>query len=117
MKSINRTILLGNLTADAELKYSQSGSPVATFSLATNYGVKQPDGSYQDHADFHRLVAFGKLAEFADKYLTRGRRVYVEGRLQTKSWETEDGGKRSSTEIVAQEVILLDSRKDTAETV
>ena len=111
MKNLNRAQLIGNVTRDAELKFSEKGNGITTFSVATNHSYKDGAGQLQESTEFHRLVAFGKLAEFCGQYLTRGRKVYVEGRLQTREYESQ-GQKRSTTEIVASEVILLDSRVD-----
>lgn len=110
MKSLNKVQLIGNLTRDPELKYTPQGTAVCTFSIATNRAWTTDDGQKKDEADFHRLVAWRKLAEICGQLLKKGRKVYVEGRLQTRSWQDKDGQNRYTTEIVITDMILLDSR-------
>lgn len=106
---MNKVMLVGNLASDPEVRASQKGTYVATMRLATNtYAGKGEDGTRKELTEFHRLVAFGKLAEFAGSYLQKGRLVSVEGRLQTSSWEdATTGQKRSRTEVAVDELRLL----------
>lgn len=106
--SLNRAQLIGNLTSDPELRQIPSGRTVATFSIATNSSWTDANGQRQDKAEFHNIVCWGKLAEIVGQYLKKGRKVYAEGKLQTRNWEGEDGVKRYKTEIVADNVIMLD---------
>lgn len=100
---INRTILLGRLTHDPEVKITNEGLHIATARLATNsYAGKDDEGNAKEHTEFHRLVMFGKQAENAGAILTRGRLVYIEGRLQTRSWDSQDGQKHYMTEVVVE---------------
>jgi len=111
-RSLNKVQLIGNLTRDPELKYIQQGNAVCTFGLATNRSwTPSEGGERREETEYHRLVSWGKLAELCSQLLTKGRKVYVEGRLQTRQWETSDGQQRSTTEIVIEDMILLDSRK------
>ncbi len=110
-KDLNKVMIIGNLTRDPELKTTPSGQQVVSLGVATNRQWKNAEGESQEAAEFHNVEAWGKLAEIIGQYLTKGRRAYFEGRLQTDSWEDkETGGKRSRTKIVAQDMILLDSR-------
>lgn len=114
-RSLNKVQLIGNLTRDPELKYIQQGNAVCTFGLATNRSwTPSEGGERREETEYHRLVAWGKLAELCAQLLTKGRKVYVEGRLQTRQWETADGQQRSTTEIVIEDMILLDSKKQGA---
>lgn len=113
-RSLNKAILIGNLTRDPELKYTPSGAAVCTFGVATNRQWVTDSGEKKEDAEFHRLVAWNKLAEICSQLLTKGRKVYVEGRLQTRTWAGQDGVQRNSTEIVVSDMIILDSRKDGA---
>ncbi|MEX0668726.1 MAG: single-stranded DNA-binding protein [Candidatus Saccharimonadales bacterium] len=107
-RSFNQVILVGNLTRDPELKTIPSGQSVATFGMATNRVWTDQNGDQQEQADFHNVVAWAKLAELAEQYLSKGRRVMVIGRLHTRSWEDDDGKKNYRTEIVASEINFLD---------
>ena len=108
---VNKVILVGNLTADPEVKATPKGVYVANIRLATDtYAGKDDDGKAKRHTEFHRLVAFGKTAEFAGQYLQKGRTVYVEGRLQTRSWDDTAGQKRYRTEIVVDEIRFVGGR-------
>lgn len=98
---LNKAFLIGNLTRDPELKALPSGSKVCSFSIATNRYFKDKDGNRQEAVEFHNIVAFSKLGELAGQYLKKGQTVLVEGRIQTRSWDTPDGQKRYRTEIVA----------------
>jgi single-strand DNA-binding protein len=111
-RSLNKVMLIGNLTRDPELRYTPQGSAVCSFGLATNRSwMPSEGGERREETEFHRIVAWNKLAELCSQLLTKGRKVYVEGRLQTRSWESPEGEKRQSTEIVAEDMVLLDSRR------
>ncbi len=115
-KSVNKVILIGNLGKDPELKYTPSGTAVAKFSLATNERYKDKSGEWQDRTEWHNIVAWQRLAEIAAEYLKKGRAVYVEGRIQTRSWDDkETGQKKYMTEIVANDLVLLGGREGGAE--
>jgi single-strand DNA-binding protein len=108
MGSVNKVILVGNLGADPELKYTPSNRPVCNLSIATNEVFKDKGGQRQERTEWHRVTVWGEQAENCSKYLAKGRMVYIEGRLQTRSWEDKtDGKKRYSTEIVADRVTFL----------
>ncbi len=108
-RSWNRVELIGNLTRDPELRYTPSGAAVSTFSIATNrtYVV---DGEKKEDVDFHRVVAWNKLAELCSQLLKKGTRVFVSGRLQNRSWEGQDGQQRQTTEIVIEDMIILNPK-------
>jgi single-strand DNA-binding protein len=112
-KSFNQAIVMGNLTRDPELRSTPSGQQVASFAVATNRTWLDAGGERKEAADYHEIVAWGKLGELAAQYLSKGRKVMVIGRLQTQSWE-KDGIKRQRTEIVASDINFLDSRTDGA---
>lgn len=107
MFSLNRAMIVGNLTRDPEMRYTPNGQAVTSFSVATNRRWKDKDGNAQEQTEFHNIVAWGKLAEFTSQFLHKGNRVYVEGRLQTRNWEGQDGNKRNRTEIVCENFIAL----------
>ena len=107
-RSFNQVILVGNMARDPELRTIPSGQSVASFAVATNRVWQDQSGEQQEAADFHNVVAWAKLAELASQYLTKGRRVMIVGRLQTRSWEGEDGKKNYRTEIVASDINFLD---------
>ena len=109
--SLNKVQIIGNLTRDIELKETKGGDKVCTVDIATNHPVKSESGEWTTAPDYHKVILWGKLAEVAARYLTKGDKVYFEGSLQTRSWEAEDGSKRYATEIKAKEMILLGSRK------
>lgn len=106
--SLNRAQIIGNLTRDPELRNTTNGQSVTNFSVATSSQWNDQNGQKQERSEFHPVVAWGKLAEICAQYLAKGRKVYVEGRLQTREWETQDGQKRQRTEIVAENMIILD---------
>ncbi len=108
MYSLNRATILGNVVRDPEIRQTTSGQHVCSFSLATNRAWTDSSGAKQEQADFHNIVAWGKLAEICGQYLAKGRKVYIEGRMQTRDWQGQDGVKRYRTEIVADNMILLD---------
>ncbi len=105
---LNRAQLIGNITRDPELRTTAGGQNVCSFSVATNSQWTDAQGQKQQRAEFHNLVAWGKLAEICSQYLTKGKKVFVEGRLQTRDWEAQDGAKKRSTEIVLDNMIMLD---------
>ena len=107
MGSVNKVILIGNLGADPELKYTPSNRPVCNLSLATNEVFKDKTGQRQERTEWHRVTVWGEQAEHCSKYLGKGRSVYVEGRLQTRSWDDKEGKKRYSTDVVADRVVFL----------
>ena len=110
MASVNKVILIGNLGKDPELRYTQGGQGVCNFTLATNERWKDKEGQSQERTEWHRIVVWGKSAENCAQYLQKGRSCYVEGRLQTREWEDKEGVKKYTTEIVANEMQMLDSR-------
>jgi single-strand DNA-binding protein len=110
MASINKVILIGNLGRDPELRYTPGGQAVANFTLATNERFSSKDGEKQERTEWHRIVAWGRTGELCAQYLSKGRSVYVEGRLQTREWEDKEGQKRRTTEIVATTVQFLGGR-------
>jgi single-strand DNA-binding protein len=107
MASVNKVILVGNLGADPELRYTSSGTPVASFSLATREQWTNKGGEKGEKTEWHKIVAWARLGEICGEYLHKGKQVYIEGRLQTRSWEDRDGNKRYTTEIVAQTMQML----------
>lgn len=107
MGSVNKVILVGNLGRDPEVRYTQGGSPVANFTLATNEVWTDKAGSRQERTEWHRIVVWGKTAEIARDHLAKGKQVYIEGALQTRQWEDRDGNKRNTTEIKATRLVLL----------
>lgn len=108
-KSLNKVMLIGNLGKDPELRYTASGVAVASFTLATNESWKDQDGNTQERTEWHNIVAWRKLAEICGEWLKKGRRVYIEGRIQTRSYDDKNTGqKRYITEIVADDMIMLD---------
>lgn len=110
-KSVNKVILVGNLGKDPEIKYTSTGTPVAKFSIATNEGYKDKSGQWQDRTEWHNIVAWQRLAEIVGEYVKKGSKVYIEGRLQTSSWDDkETGQKKYKTEIIANDLVLLDRR-------
>ena len=108
---VNKVILIGNLGADPEVRYTPDGAPVANFNLATSESWNdRTSGEKQERTEWHRLVVWRKLAEIAGQYLKKGSRIYVEGKLQTRSWEDQSGQKRYTTEVVVNDMQMLDSR-------
>jgi len=110
-KSLNKVMLIGRLGADPEIRYTADGTPVANFNLATDTPIKKGD-QWESETEWHRIVAWRRLAEICNEYLSKGRQVYVEGRLRTRAWEDRDGNKRWTTEIIARDIVLLGSRED-----
>jgi single-strand DNA-binding protein len=110
-KSVNKVILVGNLGKDPEVKFTPSGVPVAKFSLATNERFKDKGGEWQDRTEWHNIVAWQRLAEIIGEYVKKGSKIYIEGRLQTSSWEDKQSGeKKYRTEVVASDLVLLGGR-------
>jgi single-strand DNA-binding protein len=108
---LNRAMIIGNLTRDPEMRTIPSGQSVANFSMATNRAWTGKDGKKETAVEYHNIVVWGKLAEICGQYLKKGQKTYIEGRLQTRDWEGQDGVKRSRTEIVAENMIMLSSGK------
>ncbi|MEK7211459.1 MAG: single-stranded DNA-binding protein [Patescibacteria group bacterium] len=106
--NLNKAMIIGNVVRDPETRTTPNGKTVGTFSVATNYSWTDAAGNKQDKAEFHNIVAWGKLAEICAQFLTKGRKVYIEGRIQTRDWEGQDGVKRYRTEIICDNMILLD---------
>ena len=109
---VNKVILVGNLGADPEIRYTPSGAAVANFRIATTESWKDSEGQRQDRTEWHKIVVWGKLAELCGEYLAKGRMVYVEGKLQTRQWDDRDGNKRYTTEVQGREVTFLGGRSD-----
>lgn len=105
---LNKVQIIGRITQDIELRQTPNGQSVTTLSIATNRNWTDGAGMKQEQAEFHNVVLWAKLAEIASQYLAKGRRVYIEGRLQTRSWEAQDGSKRYRTEIIGENMIMLD---------
>jgi single-strand DNA-binding protein len=110
-RSLNRVQLIGNLTRDPELRYTPNGNAVCTFGIATNRTWTIDSGEKREEVDFHRIVAWNKLAELCSQFLTKGRKVYVEGRLSTRNWTGQDGAQKTTTEVVIDDMILLDNKQ------
>ncbi len=113
-RSLNRVQLIGNLTRDPELRYTPQGTAVCSFSIATNRNWTTDTGEKKEEVEFHRIVAWAKLAEICSQFLTKGRKAFVEGRLTTRSWTAQDGTQKQTTEIVISDMILLDSKRPDA---
>ncbi len=114
-RSLNKVLLIGNLTRDPELRYTPQGTAVCTMGLATNRTWVTDNGDKKEETEFHRIVAWNKLAELCSQLLFKGRRVYVEGRLQTRQWTAQDGTARQATEIVIEDMLVLDSKRQEEE--
>ena len=109
---LNKVILIGRLTADPEVRTTPQGITVASFSVATNRVWKDQQGNQQDRTEFHNVVTWRRLAEICAQYLTKGKQIYLEGHLQTRTWEGKDGKKNYRTEVIADNMIMLGSRGD-----
>jgi single-strand DNA-binding protein len=109
---LNRVMIIGRLTQDPELRTTPGGQPVVNFSVATNRRWQDQQGNRQEQVEYHNVVAWRKLAEIASQYLRKGRQVYVDGYLQTRTWQGKDGQQRQRTEIIAENLILLGSREE-----
>lgn len=114
-RSLNKVQLIGNLTRDPELRYTPQGTAVCTFGLATNRTWVTESGEKKEETEFHRIVAWNKLAELCAQLLFKGRKVYIEGRLQTRRWTAPDGSQRQASEIVASDMMILDSKRGPGE--
>lgn len=114
-RSLNKVQLIGNLTRDPELRYTPTGAAVCTIGLATNRQWTTEAGEKKEETEFHRVVAWNKLAELCSQLLVKGRKIYVEGRLRTNSWQAQDGSQRSTTEVVIEDMIILDSKRPVGE--
>lgn len=110
MAGLNKVILIGNLGRDPEVRYTPSGLAIANFSIATSENWANKNGEKETRTEWHRIVAFGKLGEICGEYLSRGKQVYIEGRLQTREWEDKEGIKRYTTEIVASQMLMLGAK-------
>lgn len=110
-KSLNKVMLIGNLGADPEIRYSANGLAVASFSIATNESVKDSDGNMKERTEWHNIIAFGKLAEICGDYLKKGQKIYIEGSIRTRSYDDKNGIKRYVTEIYANDLVMLSSGK------
>lgn len=115
MKSVNQVSLLGNLTRDPELRYTPTGTPVINFSIATNRSYKEGD-EWKETADFHNVVFWNKPAEIISQFVSKGNKLYIQGRLQTRKWEDKEGNKKYTTEVIGRDFVLLTpKKKDSAE--
>jgi single-strand DNA-binding protein len=110
MSSLNKAMIIGNLGSDPEVRYTQQNTAVATLSIATSEKFRDSNGELQERTEWHRVVAWGKTAEICQSYLKKGSKVFIEGPIQTRSWEDKDGQKRYTTEIKALNLVMLDSR-------
>jgi|SRR5579884_1907218 len=116
MKSVNKVILIGRLGRDPELKYTGTGTPLCRFSIATDDSwTDKTSGERQDRTEWHSIVVWNKLAEICNEYLRKGKLVYIEGSLQTREWDDQDGNKRKTTEVVARDMVMLGSPQGSGE--
>lgn len=106
-RSLNKVMLIGRLGRDPEVRYTSNGKAVASFSVATSEQWKDQSGADQERTEWHKIVAFGRLGEICGEFLNKGRQVYIEGRIQSRDWEDKDGNKRTSTEIIAADMVML----------
>lgn len=106
-RSLNKVLLLGNLGRDPEVRYTSSGKAVASFTVATSQRWKDQDGNEQERTEWHRVVAWGRLGEICGEFLSKGRQIFVEGRIQSREWEDQDGNRRTTVEIIANDMIML----------
>lgn len=109
-KDLNKVMIIGRLGKEPEMRYTANGNAVTTFTVASGRQRKTAEGDVREETEWFRVVTWSKLAEICNQYLSKGSRVYIEGRLQTRSWEGQDGQKRWSTEVVANDMIILDNR-------
>ena len=114
---MNKAMIIGNLGSDPELRYTQNQTPVATFSVASTERWKDSDGNKQEHTEWHRIVVWKGLAEVCNEHLSKGSKVFIEGKLRTRKWEDQDGNIRYSTEIVVRDLEMLGGRLDNSESV
>ena len=115
-RGLNKVMIIGNLGRDPEMRYTPSGRPVTTFSVATSRTWNTSDGEKRVETEWFNVVAWSSLAEICKQYLTKGQQVYIEGRLQTRHWDDPEGNKHTSVEIVANEMIILGDRREAGET-
>ncbi len=115
MRGLNKVMIIGNLGRDPEMRFTPSGRAVTSFSVATSRNWTSAEGQRRSETEWFNIIAWGQLAEICNQYLKKGQQVYVEGRLQTRKWEDEQGNKRSSTEVIAREMVMLNDRKDKPE--
>jgi single-strand DNA-binding protein len=111
-RGLNKVLLIGRLGRDPEMRYTPAGRPVTTFSVATSRSWNTSEGGRRTETEWFNIVAWSNLAEICKQYLTKGQLVYIEGRLQTRHWEDPDGNRHSATEVVANEMIMLDERRE-----
>lgn len=111
-RSLNKVMLIGNLTRDPEMRYTPQGTAVCTFGVATNRQWTTESGEKKEDAEFHNIVAWNKLAEICTQLLKKGRKVFVEGRLSTRSWQGQDGAQKQRTEVVISDMVILDKKSD-----
>jgi single-strand DNA-binding protein len=111
-RGLNKVMVIGNLGRDPEMRYTPSGRPVTTFSVATSRSWHSADGERHEETEWFNVVAWGSLAEICNQHLRKGQQIYVEGRLQTRRWEDSEGNKHFTTELVAKEMIMLSDRRD-----
>jgi single-strand DNA-binding protein len=116
MASLNKVLLIGNLGKDPEVRYTTSGTAVASFSIATSEKFKNKGGEREERTEWHNVILWGRLAEIAGEYLTKGKTVFIEGRLQTRKWQDRDGKDRYTTEIVGDKMQMLSKREDNGRT-
>ena len=114
-RSLNKVMLIGNLTRDPEMRYTPQGTAVCTFGVATNRSWTTDTGEKKEDVEFHNVVAWNKLAEICAQLLKKGRKVYVEGRLSTRSWQGQDGTQKQRTEVVISDMVILDKKSDNPE--
>jgi single-strand DNA-binding protein len=114
-RGLNKVMIIGNLGRDPEMRYTPSGKPVTTFSVATSRTWSTSDGEKREETEWFNVVAWSSLAEICKQYLTKGQQVYIEGRLQTRHWDDQEGNKHISVEIVANEMIILSERRESGE--
>ncbi len=112
---LNKAILIGNLGRDPEVRYTPGGLAVANFSMATSETWTNKEGEKETRTEWHRIVAWGKLGEICGEYLSKGKQIYIEGRIQTREWEDKEGNKRYTTEIIALQMLMLGSRESADE--
>lgn len=114
-RGLNKVMIIGHLGRDPEMRYTPSGRPVTTFSVATSRSWNTSEGERRSETEWFNVVAWGSLAEICKQYLNKGQQVYIEGRLQTRRWEDENGARRTSVEVVAKEMVMLGDRKKKAD--
>ncbi len=114
-RGLNKVLIIGNLGRDPEMRYTPSGKPVTTFSVATTRTWSTSEGEKREETEWFNIVAWSSLAEICKQYLTKGQQVYIEGRLQTRHWDDQEGNKHTSVEIVANEMIILSERRESGE--